>query len=217
MRRGRLRRYGGQANHCIRRGYCRCAYGRGLRSAFEPIRYCAGFHGAGNSREQQCSWHRRTHAPLRSTRGHGPRRGGSVRSLVPRPTRSTPSSQGIPLPRRPAVTVGRAHQGAHRRPARPRRHRYLPDATGTVDPSAWDHHEPTSSSHRSLTPPTARRRRGRDWLTGGGWRRCSADGRAATGSGSKASPGTSGSVVNREASCVQRGSSAGAVELDLPE
>ena len=62
-------------------------------------------------------------------------------------------------PGRPAVTVGSAHQGAHERPAHSRRHRHLPDATGTVDPSAWDHHQPASSSHRrgSLTHFPARR------------------------------------------------------------
>ena len=148
MRRGRLRRHGGQAHPCNHRWDRRRAYGHGLRSGFEPTRNDASRHGARNPRSQQRGWHRRTHAPLQSTRGHPPRRGGSVRSLVPRPTKSTPPSPGIPLPRRPAVTVGSAHQGAHERPANPRRHRHLPDATGTVDPSAWDHHKPASSRHR---------------------------------------------------------------------
>ena len=147
MRPGRLRRHGGQPHPCNHRWDRRRTYGHGVRSGVESTRNDASRHGARPPRSQQRGWHRRTHAPLQSTRGHPPRRGGSVRSLVPRPTKSNPPSPGIPLPRRPAVTVGSAHQGAHKRPANSRRHRHLPDATGTVNPSAWDHHKPASSRH----------------------------------------------------------------------
>jgi hypothetical protein len=118
--RGRLGQHGGQANRCNHRRDRRRANGHGLRSGFEPTHNCPNRHGAGDPCEQQRGWHRCAHAPLRSTRRHASRRGGSVRSLVPRPTRSTPPSPGIPMPRRSAVTLGRAHQGAHGQPARPR-------------------------------------------------------------------------------------------------
>ena len=97
------------------------------------------------------------HAALRSTRRHPLGRGEGVRSLVPRPTWSTPPSPGLPLPWWSTVTLGPASQGPHGRPTGPRRHRYMPNATGAANPSARDYHKPASSSHRrSPLTPSAR-------------------------------------------------------------
>jgi len=154
MVRGRLDQHGNEANRCNHRCDCRSANGRGLRSRFEPTCDGASRHGARNPRQQQRGRHCRTHVPLRSPRGHAPRRGGSVRSLIPRPAGSTSSSPSVPLPRRSAVTLGPASSGPHTRPTGPYRHGHLPNATSAPNPSARDYHKSASSSHhrRPLTP-----------------------------------------------------------------
>jgi hypothetical protein len=178
MRRGRLDQHGREANRCNHRCDRRRADGRGLRGGFEPPRNCAGRYGAGNPCQQQHGWHRHAYTALRSTRRHPLGRGDSVRSLVPRPTWSTPPSQGLPLPWWSVVTLGPASQGPLRRTTGPRRHRYMPNATGAANPSAWDHHKPASSSHRRspLTPIA----RPTNTSSPGGcstrWRRCYAVG-----------------------------------------
>lgn len=157
MRRGRLDQHGREANRCNHRCDSRRADGRGLRGGFEPTRNCAGLHGAGNPCQQQHGRHRRAYAALRSTRRHPLGRGESVRSLVPRPTWSTPASPGLPLPGWSAVTLGPASQGPLRRPTGPRRHRHMSNATGAANPFAWNHHKPASSGHRrSPLTPSAR-------------------------------------------------------------